>query len=344
MKKKFSKTAITIALLLVVTVTLINDDTRSKFIVFTDATIEKEVFFELNYGQNHTNNHLVVMQIIASTIGNHETLRVQFSVDDVNWFGYNNDSGWLVDYAGVYQSFYSGFNIGTISGLKTVYVRILDKESNILAINSSQIYYLSDQIAPIIKEPVSNQFGSGTKNNPFFTATQRVLIDLNTVNGNEFAYTMDGVNWSKWHAVDNALINKQILLFDNDGIQAVHIKIRNQFNAESSPYILYFIIDKIPPKLEILDENSIFTTDDGSYSINLAVSDASSDIINYQIFVERGNTRESNEKQIDIIFADKIIYNEMKITNLSKGIYTIKVFAYDRAGNYTQVTRRINSI
>ncbi|MCD5414254.1 MAG: hypothetical protein LR001_04505 [Clostridiales bacterium] len=343
MKKMRIKILASIILILVVALILTKNEVGSFIINLTDATIEKEIFFEINYGQKYSSNHLVVMQIGCSR--DIKSMRVQFSTDNVNWLGYDPSRGWVLNYAGAYQDFYSDFNIGTISGLKTVHLRILDEENNILATSVDKIYYLPDETHPKIIPPPSSQFGSGTKNEPFFTAEQSILLNLTTVNAQQFSYSLDGISWSKWHDIKNSIISKQVLIANNEGIiQTLQIKVRNTFGIESSAYAVYYILDKTAPKLEIIDQNNYLSTYDGVILLPISVSDLYSDLIYYEITLEKEGLVERLSTKIDIVIKNSTIYNDIKLSDLGKGIYVITISAYDRARNRTQLVTRVNSL
>ncbi|MBN4063002.1 hypothetical protein JYU21_02305 [Alkaliphilus sp. AH-315-G20] len=345
MKKMRMKILTSIILILVVTLIFTKNDLVSFFISITDATIEEEIFIEINYGQKHTSNHLVVMQISDITDRDVKSVKVQFSTDEVNWLGYNPSSGWVLNYAGAYQTFYSDFSIGTISGLKTIHFRMLDGENNILETSLAKIYYLPDGTHPTIIPPPSSQFGSGTEYEPFFTAKQNVLLNLSTVNGQQFSYSLDGVTWSKWQNIKNNIIEKQVLIANNEGIlQTVQVKVRNAFSIESSVYTVYFILDRTAPKLEILSWNNYVATYDGVVLVPLAVFDYYSDIIYFEITLKKEGLVERLSTKIDIIIKNSTIYNDIKLSNLGKGIYVVTIYAKDRAGNYTRLITRINKL
>lgn len=344
MKKTLARIIISIFLIKLLVLLLIATKIHTNFIVFTDANIENKVSLEINYGQKYTSTYLVIMHLDASTIAKNEVASVQFSYDMINWFGYSEKRGWIANHKGIYQTFYSDFNFGTVTGLKTVYVKVFDKDNNLLATSSDNIYFMTEETKPIINRPITNQSGSGTMSRPFFTASRNVMLNLDTINSSEFTYTFDNINWKKWQRVHNDSINKRIVLANAAQTQSIKIKTRNKFGVESESTIIYFKIDRTPPKVAIVKGKNNLVANNGELSFDITLYDNTSDIIYYQIFIERRGIYTKVENQINIVFENKTVYNEINISNLIKGTHLLKIVAHDRAGNFSRITVGIDSI
>lgn len=101
------------------------------------------VVLEIDYGKSITQQNLVtlVVKILNNSVDK-SSLRLQFSTDNNTWWGYDASKGqWIREFMGEYSSYLPNFNLGNTSGLKTVYLKVVDLTGKEVGSTLSSISY-----------------------------------------------------------------------------------------------------------------------------------------------------------------------------------------------------------
>jgi len=308
-----------------------------------------KISLEVDYGNTITQFETVILGLhLEDKHIDTSNIKVEFSTDRVNWRGFDSNSGrWIGGHRGDYQPFYNGFNVGSTSGKKTIYVRIFDAKGN-SGEASSEILYSPSRINPSVDDPVSISSystdsmnktgiknGSGTIENPYLIAGSSTRVMLKTVNSHEVSYSLDGKVWSEWSTVNNNNIDLPISFTNQEGIKVMHVKTRNQFGIESETKTLYYLLDTSNPTMEVRTKYHDLIAVDGTITFDVEFYDRLSNYIDFIIEIFVNDKVVFKNGRVGLYVEGKATASEISINGLPEGNFKGIIKAKDEAGNST---------
>lgn len=313
----------------------------------------------IDYGRATTQSSYVTLNLNVTGQGvDLNSLRVQFSLDNQNWSGYNLlTQKWESGFFGGYQSFYSGFYIGTDSGLKTVYVKVLDTYGNVGSA-SAKINFSSEAKNPYVMNPQSlelNNFqgplaragiknGSGSLYDPYIISDNNTRLVSKMPNVTEISYHMYGDVWSSWHRIANEQADIPIVFNNVEGLKEVRLKSKNEHGVEGDAEIIYYLLDYTNPTVGLYTKYHSFTAVDGRLQFDLEVDDNASNILDFEVEVSAGGSSVVKRGKIEKYNEDKPTTISITLDGLPEGILNLKATVTDEAGNKGTRQVSVNSL
>lgn len=317
-----------------------------------------KISLEIDYGNTITQFETVTLGLrLEDKHIDTSNIKVEFSTDRVNWRGFDSNSGrWISGHRGDYQPFYNGFNVGSASGKKTIYVRVFNGKGN-SGETSSEILYSPSRINPAVGDPVSISShsiesmtktgiknGSGTKENPYLVMKNSTRLMLQTSNSHEVSYSFDGKGWSEWSTVSNNNIDSPISFTNQEGIKVIHVKTRNQFGIESEAKTIYYLLDTTNPTIEIRTKYHDLIAVDGGITFDVEFYDRLSNYIDFTIEIFVDDKVIFKNGRVGIYVEGKATASEISIQGLPEGNFRGVIKAKDEAGNSTSRNITIYSV
>ncbi|MFW5648885.1 MAG: hypothetical protein ACOCG5_07320 [Candidatus Alkaliphilus sp. MAG34] len=313
------------------------------------------VTLNIDYGRANTQSNYVTLNLnVTGQDVNLNSLKVQFSSDNKNWKGYDSfTQKWEDGLWGTYQSFYSGFYIGTDSGLKTVYTRVIDTNGNI-GLASAKINYSPDTHNPYIANPQSlelNDFqgpliragiknGSGSLYDPYIISSNNTRLVFKMPNAAEICYYMDKGAWSPWYKITNEQVDIPIVFNNVEGVKEVRLRSKNQYGVEGDAEIIYYLLDYSKPTVQLHTNYHSFIAVDGKLQLDLEMDDNLSNVLDFEIEICSGGNSTIKKGKIEKYDKNKSMTTSVTIEGLPKGQFDVKATVMDEAGN--RGTRRVS--
>jgi alpha-tubulin suppressor-like RCC1 family protein len=288
--------------------------------------------FVLNYGDKTTTQSEIDMKLVASDDKTFEKdLKVQFDINGRK-YGYDSDgSVWKENHFGDYQTYYGGFKLDGI-GENRITATIVDEGSNKARLTKLVTYQTNTSKPVIVEKPIDT--GSEVsdilydEDGRILTRERLVKIEYSS-SGDEFAVSKDSVVWSPWEKVKDSTILKYVELDEKVGIvKTVYVRVRDEAKAEGDIKVIYYLLDREGPEVNITTSNNIRIAKDGKVTLKLEAKDNVSKDLSYKITVKS----ESSEKVIE--GKTKGLTSILEpISGLSAGSYSVEVVVKDQLGN-----------
>lgn len=317
------------------------------------------VTLNIDYGRATTQNSYVTLNLNVTGQGvDLNSLRVQFSLDNQNWSGYNPlTQKWEGGFFGRYQSFYPSFYIGSGSGLKTVYVKVIDINGNVGSA-SAKINFSSDTQNPYIVNPQSlelNNFqgplakagiksGSGSLYDPYIISDNNTRLVSKMPNVTEISYHMYENVWSPWYKVINEQADIPIVFNNTEGLKEVRLRSKNKYGVEGNAEIIYYLLDYSNPTVKLHTNYHSFIAIDGKLQFDLEVDDNASNILDFEIEVFADGSGVVKRGKIEKYDEDKPTIISITLEGLPEGKFNVKATVTDEAGNKSSRQISVNSI
>lgn len=318
------------------------------------------VALNINYGQAVTQSNYVTLNLdVKGQSMDLNNLKVQFSLDNKNWSGYNpSNQKWESGYFSSYQSFYSNFFIGYNSGLKTIYVKVIDSNGS-EGLASAKISFSESSQDPNIITPQSTELssygsllnkakinsGSGSLYDPYIISSKNTKLVSKMSNVDEVSYySIEDKNWSNWIKINDGQGNIPIVFDDIEGIKEVRIKTKNQYGIEGNPKIIYYLLDYSKPTINLHTTYHSFVALDGKLEFDLEIYDTWSNTVDFKIEIYASGSGISKEGKTKMYGDGRSTITTVTIKNLPIGNLKVKVTAVDEAGNSSTKQASINSI
>lgn len=332
--------------------------------VSDDSTIDNSyntmiVTLNIDYGRANTQSNYVTLNLnVTGQDVNLDSLKVQFSLDNKNWSGYNSlTQKWESGLFGRYQSFYPGFYIGANSGLKTVYARVIDTNSN-TGSASAKINFSSDTHNPCIVNPQSlelNDFrgplakagiknGSGSLYDPYVIPSNNTRLVSKMPNVTEVCYYMDKGGWSPWYKVTNEQADIPITFNNVEGIKEVRLRSKSQYGVEGNAEIIYYLLDYSKPTVKLHTDYHSFIAMDGKLQLDLEMDDNLSNILDFKIEICSGGNSVIEKGKIEKYDKNKSTITSVTIEGLPEGRFDVRATVTDEAGNEGTKQVSVNSL
>ncbi|MTI65416.1 MAG: hypothetical protein FH753_02320 [Firmicutes bacterium] len=299
------------------------------------ATEKENIPIELtvNYGQDLTNDNTVILGLNVDEEVKKNDLKVQFSIDNKNWKGYDSKKDiWKFGISSKYQHYYPKFNIGTVAGNRDIYVKVTDSKGRV-GYGKTNIVYSPEKNNPRIDSinNLTKGSGRGTETDPYIVNDKNIRIKINTINAKKVSYSANGKEWSNWKRINGNTTNLNIVLGKINS--KVFLKTKNEYGVESTSKRINYIIDKKSPKLDISTKYNSFIATNGVVKFDIATKDDKSKFVDFNIIINlNGNLVKKSGRVINYI-KDKLTYKEITIKGLPKGVFNTKVEVIDSAGN-----------
>ncbi len=314
----------------------------------TDNTIKGSLI--INYGETIAKSNQLVLNLEIGS-GYHSSIAsVQFSLDNINWYGYNASAAlWQKDYASGYQPFYNKFPIGDKAGPVKVYVRIRDTQGKYSYI-TGEINY-SPENASNADTNISEALGlglvnkqAGTRGNPFYISRDTTALTVYTQGVKAIAYAIEGGQWSSWRTVSGEQTTLNLVFDGSEGSKVIYLRTQNQFGEESDIKEIHYYVDKKSPELQINSDFHSFVAVDGKIYFDIILYDAVAEYIDYTIEITMPEGKKAfKEGRSRMQMADKSTINTINIEGLPKGAVLLKITARDEAGNTASESINIDS-
>lgn len=313
----------------------------------------------IDYGRATTQSSYVTLNLNVTGQGvDLNSLKVQFSLDNKNWTGYNSTTNkWENGFFGKYQSYYPSFYIGSDSGLKTVYAKVIDSNGNI-GLASAKINLSSDAQSPQIPTPQSlelNNFqgplskagvknGSGSLYDPYVISTNSTRLISKMPNVTEVSYYMHGNTWSPWYKVTDGQADIPIVFDNIEGLKEARLRSKNEYGIEGDAEIIYYLLDYTRPTVNLNTNYHSFTAVDGRLQFDLEVNDNLSNTLDFEIEVYGGGSSIVKAGKIERYDKDKSTTTSITIEGLPEGKFNLRAAVTDQAGNKSTTQVYVNSL
>ena len=317
------------------------------------------VSLNIDYGRASTQDNYVTLNLnVSGQNVDSDSLKVQFSSDNKNWKGYNLiTQKWEDGLWGVYQSYYSGFYIGTGEGLKTVYAKVMDSSGNTGLANAKINYspYVKD---PHIVNPQSTELGnpsgslsdagiksgSGSLYDPYITSKNNTRLISKMPNVAEICYYTDQGSWSPWFQVASEQANIPIVFNNVEGLKEVRLRTKNKYGVEGDTEIIYYLLDYTNPTVNLHTDYHSFIAVDGKLQFDLEVNDNLAGTLDLEVEVLTGGSVSGIKGKIAKYEEDKPTITSIMIDGLPEGSFNLKATVTDEAGNKGIKQIYVNSI
>ena len=306
------------------------------------------VDLNIDYGRTVTQDSHVTLNLnITRQDVDLDNLKVQFSLDNENWSGYNPlTQNWENGFSGKYQPFYSGFYIGSDTGLKTVYAKIVDNTGNV-GLASAKINFSSYIQEPYIANPQSLELsnfqdslakagiknGGGTLYDPYVISDCNTRLISKVLNVAEVCYYTDEGVWSPWYRVTGEQADIPIAFNNTEGLKEVRLRSKNKYGIESNTEIIYYLLDSSKPIISLHTDYHSFIAIDGGLKFDLEVYDDLSDIVDFVVEICSGRSKIVKEGKIKKYDDAKPTTTSIAAEGLPKGRFNVRVIVMDKAGN-----------
>ncbi|MCT4612430.1 MAG: DUF6273 domain-containing protein [Clostridia bacterium] len=317
--------------------------------------------YKINYGDKVTSDRNVAVGLIATdNVTETKNLKVMFyiktyetagsgyrQIGRTDFWGYDADEGtWKKNHIGDYQRYYAGLDLGSEYGKKIIYVKVLDESQNFSEEDSEIVYKSKEKYIPIIDTgDGNNQVDNGySKDNSgkykesegyYLSYENSVKFDVNIKNSVAVSYSYDGIEWSPWEAVEEGDLKASITLLGTDGLKTIFVKTKNDEGLESDITMMYYMVDKTAPKVDIKTLSSTYIADSGKIDLILMMEDTVSKDLYYELFIEDAkgaivNTSIGSKYTSTSKGNTKI---EKNVSGLPKGNLTVNLIVKDELGN-----------
>lgn len=302
----------------------------------------------IDYGKSATQSSYVTLNLnVTGQDVNLSTLKTQFSLDNKNWSGFNSVANkWENGYLGKYESFYSGFYIGSVSGSKTVYVKVIDDNGNVGSA-SAKINYSPYTQNPEIVTPASSELnilqsasgkagiksGSGTLYDPYIVSGNNTRLVSKMPNVAEVSYYTDGSTWSSWYKVTGGQADIPVTFNNVEGLKEVRLRSKNQHGVEGDAEIIYYLLDYTSPTVKLHTDFHSFIAVEGKLQFDLEVDDNLSKFLDFEIEISADGNSVVKQGKIEKYDENKPTTTSITIDGLSPGRFNLKATVTDAAGN-----------
>lgn len=326
-----------------------------------DGNFHNTIIVSLNidYGRPTTESDYVTLNLnVSGQDVNLNEVKAQFSLDNKTWLGFNPltrkwDHGLVSDY----QPFYPSFYIGSTSGLKTVYARVMDSKGNV-GLASAKINYSSDAQNPYVVNPESlelNNFegplveagvkkGSGTIYDPYIISNKTTRLVSKMPNVSQLSYYMDEGKWSPWYEVENEQANIPVVFNNMEGLKELRLRGKNKYGVESNPEIIYYLLDYTQPTIDLHTNYHSFIAIGGSLQFDLEVNDNLSNTFDFEVEVFADGSSIVKRGRLEKYDDNKPTITSLTLDGLPEGRLNVKITVTDEAGNQSSKQISINSI
>lgn len=317
------------------------------------------VALNIDYGRASTQSNYVTLNLnVTGQDVNLNNLKVQFSLDNKNWSGYNSfTQKWESGFLGEYQPFYPSFYIGSNSGLKTVYAKVIDNNGNV-GLASAKINFSSSTQNPYIVNPQSLELsnfqgplskagiksGSGSLYDPYVISDNNTGLVSKMPNVTEVCYYMDKGTWSPWYKVTNEQANIPIVFNKVEGLKEVRLRSKNKYDIEGNAEIIYYLLDYTKPTINLHTNYHSFIAVDGRLQFDLEANDNLSNILDFEIEVYAGRNSIVEKGKIEKYDKNKPTTTSIIIEGLPKGKFNVKATVTDKTGNKNTKQISVNSL
>lgn len=317
------------------------------------------VSLNIDYGRAVTQSNYVTLGLNVTGQGvDLNSLKVQFSLDDKNWSGYNSyTQKWESGLFGKYQSFYPSFYIGSGSGLKTVYVKVIDSNGNV-GLADAKINFSSDTQNPDIVNPQSLELsnfqgplikagiksGSGTLYDPYIISGNSARLVSKMPNVTEVCYYADKGTWSSWYKVTGGQADIPIVFNNIEGLKEIRLRSRNKYGVEGNAEIIYYLLDRTKPEIDLHTNYHSFIAVGGKLEFDLEAYDNLSNTMDFIIEVCSGGSKVIQEGKIEKYDNAKPTIIPVIIEGLPEGRFNVKATVIDKAGNKSTKQISVNSV
>ncbi len=359
-KKPYWVVAISITLILLFSVVFANITADKAADDGTAGNLDNAVVaLEIDYGRTVTQNNQVTLNLnVTGKNIDLNNLKAQFSLDNKNWSGYNSSTQkWVNGFLGEYQSFYPNFHIGSNSGLKTVYAKVVDKNGNIGSasakinfsphsedpdITSPQPVELSKLQETLAKAGIKS--GSGALYDPYVVSSNKTGLISEIPNAAEVCYHTGGGIWSSWHKIEDGQADIPIVFDWVEGLKEVQVRSRNKYGIEGNPETIYYLLDYTKPTVNLYTSYHSFTAINGKLQFDLEVDDNLSETLNFEVKVCDGGDNIIKRGRVKKYDKDKSTVTSVTVEGLPEGKFDVKVNVVDGAGNKNTEQISVNSI
>lgn len=313
----------------------------------------------IDYGRAVTQSNYVTLNLnVTGRDVNLNSLKVQFSLDNKNWSGYNSSTQkWESGFFSEYQLFYPSFYIGSNRGLKTVYTRVIDNNGNVGSADA-KINFSPHTQDPYIENPQSlelNNFrssltkagiksGSGSLYDPYIISKNNTRLISRMPNVTEVRYYMDKGDWSPRYKVTNGQADIPIVFNNVEGLKEVRLRSKNKYEIEGNAEIVYYLLDCSKPVISLHTDYHSFIAVGGKLEFDLEAYDNLSDSMDFIVEVYSGGNKIVREGKIEKYDDAKSTITPIIIEGLPKGRFNVKVTVTDEAGNKSTKQISVNSI
>ncbi|MCT4612980.1 MAG: hypothetical protein N4A47_06405, partial [Clostridia bacterium] len=209
---------------------------------------------------------------------------------------------------------------------------IVDEGSNKARLTKLVTYQTNTSKPVIVEKPTDT--GSEVsdilydEDGRILTRERLVKIEYSS-SGDEFAVSKDSVVWSPWEKIKNSNLLKYVELDDKMGtVKTIYVRVRDEAKAEGDIKVIYYLLDREGPGVNITTSNNIRIAKDGKVTLKLEAKDNVSKDLSYKIIVKS----ESGEKVIEGKTKGATSILE-PISGLSAGSYSVEVVVKDQLGN-----------
>jgi hypothetical protein len=289
--------------------------------------------FIINYGDLVTTQDEIDMKLVASDDKTFEKdLKVQFDINGRK-YGYDEVAGaWKENYFGDYTTYYSGFNLDIV-GENIISVTVVDEGGNRAKLAKSVTKQTNTSV-PVIedKKDLEEEVKTGEiiydEEGRILTKDRLVKVEYSS-DGYEFTVSKDSVMWSPWEKVKNGEILKYVELDENMGtVKTIYVRVRDEVETEADAKVLYYLLDREGPEVNITTSNNIRIAKGGSVILKLEAKDSVSKDLSYKITIKS----ESETKTITGTTGGSTSVLET-LSGLAPGSYSVEAVVKDQLGN-----------